>query len=74
VSFLPFALYASTVLPMVLAITTIGVKTGRIQSDIAGALAGAAILSVLLFPAIAGTLRSRNTKLMAVLEAGEKSH
>lgn len=58
---LPFALYASTALPMVVAITHVGVGTGRMQADIAAALVGAAILSVLLFPAIAGGLRTRGS-------------
>ena len=58
---LSFALYASTALPMVVAITHVGVQTGRMQGDIAAALVGAAILSVLLFPAIGGSLRARNS-------------
>lgn len=55
----PFALYSATALPMVVAIATIGVRTGRMQSDVAAALVGAALLSVLLFPMIAGALLSR---------------
>lgn len=55
---LSFALYASTALPMVVAITHVGVRTGHMQGDIATALVGAAIMSVLLFPAIAGGLRT----------------
>lgn len=58
---LPFAFYKATTLSMVVAITEIGVRSGRMQSDIAAALVGAGMLSVLLFPAIAGALRSRNT-------------
>lgn len=58
---LSFALYVSTALPMVVAITHIGVETGRMQGDIAAALVGAAIVSVLLFPAIAGGLRATNS-------------
>jgi len=58
---LPFAFYSATALPMVVAITEIGIRTGRMQSDIAAALVGAAMLSVLLFPAIGGALRSRIT-------------
>jgi len=56
---LPFALYTSTTLPMVVAISEIGVRTGRISPDLAAALVGAAMLSVLLFPAMAAALRSR---------------
>lgn len=58
---LSFALYVSTALPMVVAITHIGVQTGRMQGDIATALIGAAILSVLLFPAIGGFLHARSS-------------
>jgi Kef-type K+ transport system membrane component KefB len=50
---LPFALYSATALSMVAAITAIGVRTGRMRSDIAAALVGAALLSVLLFPTLA---------------------
>ena len=52
-----FAFYAATTLPMVVALTQVGVKTGRMQTFEAAALSGAALLSVLLFPAIAGKLR-----------------
>jgi len=55
---LPFALYVSTTLPMVVAISEIRVQTGRLSADVAAALVGAAMLSVLLFPALAGALRS----------------
>lgn len=37
-----FALFSATALPMVVAITVIGVRTGRMQTDIAAALVGAA--------------------------------
>ena len=60
-----FALYASTALPMVVAITHIGVQTGRMRGDIAAALVGAAVLSVLLFPAVGNALRSRELSLHA---------
>jgi Kef-type K+ transport system membrane component KefB len=59
---LPFALYSATALPMVVAITDIGVRTGRMQTDIAAGLVGAAMLSVLLFPAIAGALSSKRER------------
>lgn len=55
----PFALYSATALPMVVAIAAIGVRTGRMQSDVAAALMGAALLSVVLFPMIAGALLSK---------------
>jgi len=41
-------------LPLVAAVAVLGVRTGRLKTDIAAALVGAAMLSVLLFPAIAG--------------------
>jgi Kef-type K+ transport system membrane component KefB len=55
---LPFALYSATALNMVVAITNIGVRTGTMRSDIAAGLVGAGLISVLLFPAIAGALLS----------------
>ncbi|MFY1678203.1 cation:proton antiporter [Streptomyces sp. WMMC905] len=53
------ALLSSTCLPLVVAITTIGVDQGLIGSDRAASLVGAAMLSVLLLPLIAGRLRAR---------------
>jgi Kef-type K+ transport system membrane component KefB len=55
---LPFALYSATTLSMVVAITDIGVQTHRLQPDIADALVAAGLLSVLLWPTIAGGLLS----------------
>jgi Kef-type K+ transport system membrane component KefB len=60
---LPFALYSATALPIVLAITDIGIKTGEMKQEIATGLVGAAMLSVLLFPAIANTLLARVMKV-----------
>src|SRR4051812_7442469 len=56
---LPFAFYVSTGLPLIVAITEIGVTTGRMRSDNGAALVGAGMLSVLLFPLIALALRRR---------------
>ncbi|OPG02996.1 cation/H(+) antiporter [Streptomyces sp. GKU 895] len=53
-------LFASTALPLVVAITTIGVDDGVLKTEEAAALVGAAMLSVLLFP-LAG-LRLRGEK------------
>jgi Kef-type K+ transport system membrane component KefB len=53
---LPFALYSSTQLPMVVAITEIGLRLNIVQTEIATALRGAGLLSVLLFPAIADAI------------------
>ena len=62
---LPFALYSATTLSMVVAITEIGVRSGRMRSDIAAALVGAGMLSVLLFPTIAGVLLSKRARTLA---------
>jgi len=57
---LPFALYSSvTSLSLVVVISDIGVRTHSISPHVASALVGAALLSVLLFPTIAASLRSR---------------
>jgi Kef-type K+ transport system membrane component KefB len=57
---MPFMLYISTALPLVVAITHIGVATGRMRSENAAALVGAGMLSVLLFPLLALVLRRRS--------------
>ncbi|MGW8747083.1 cation:proton antiporter [Streptomyces sp. NPDC055794] len=51
------ALFASTCLPLVVAITTIGVDQRLIGSDEAASLVGAAMISVLLLPLVATRLR-----------------
>ncbi|MEV3857128.1 cation:proton antiporter [Streptomyces sp. NPDC050095] len=51
-------LFASTALPLVVAITTIGVDDGVLHTDEAAALVGAAMLSVLLFPLAGLKLRA----------------
>jgi hypothetical protein len=40
-------------------ITDIGLRTKTMNSDVAAALVGAALLSILLFPTIGGALLSR---------------
>jgi Kef-type K+ transport system membrane component KefB len=57
---LPFA-FASAVpsLTIIVVITQIGVRTGSMAPDVAAAMMGAAMLSVLLFPTIASTLLPR---------------
>jgi hypothetical protein len=57
---MPFVLYVSTALPLIVAITEIGVATGKMRSDNAAALVGAGMLSVLLFPLFALILRNRS--------------
>jgi Kef-type K+ transport system membrane component KefB len=55
---LPLALLSSTTLSLVVAITYLGVRTGHMSPENASALVGAAILSVVLFPTLANSLRS----------------
>ncbi|MFJ8886801.1 cation:proton antiporter [Streptomyces sp. NPDC102402] len=55
---LGLALFASTCLPLVAAITTIGVDQKLIGSNEAASLVGAAMLSVLVLPLLATRLRS----------------
>jgi Kef-type K+ transport system membrane component KefB len=47
------ALFAATQLPLVVAITNIGVASGDLASETAAAMVGAAMLSVLIFPLLA---------------------
>jgi len=58
---LPMALLSATALPLVMAITQIGVETNRMRPENAAALVGAGMISVFLFPAIALWLRHRKT-------------
>ena len=51
------ALFASTQLPLVVAITTLATDRGHMRSSTAAALVGAAILSTLIFPLAALRLR-----------------
>ncbi|MBZ4018501.1 cation:proton antiporter [Streptomyces purpurogeneiscleroticus] len=53
------SLFASTCLPLVVAITTIGVDQKVLGTDRAAAMVGAAMLSVLLLPLLAMKLRGR---------------
>ena len=50
---LPFVLYCGTALPLVVAITNIGVASAGMSVEIATAMVGAAVLSVMVFPAAA---------------------
>lgn len=55
------ALFGATGLPIIVAVTAIGVEAGDITSGTAAALVGAGMLSVLLFPLIALAIRRRST-------------
>ncbi|PKV83672.1 cation:proton antiporter [Streptomyces sp. TLI_146] len=52
------ALYCATCLPLVVAITTIGIDDGTLGADEGAALVGAAILSVLILPLVALRIRA----------------
>jgi hypothetical protein len=54
------ALLSATALPLVVAITQIGLDTGRMKPENAAALVGAAMLSLLVFPFVALALRRRH--------------
>ena len=57
---LPFALSSAVPsLSIIVVITEIGVQAKTINHDVAAALVGAALLSVMLFPTLAGALLSR---------------
>ncbi|MBC7818027.1 MAG: cation:proton antiporter [Planctomycetaceae bacterium] len=64
---LPLALMSSTALPLVVAVAEIGIETNRMKPETAAALVGAGMVSMLLFPALALTLRS-STKTPAAEE------
>lgn len=49
----PMAMLAATQLPLVVAITSIGLDNGNMKPDIAAALVTAAVLTVLIFPSTA---------------------
>jgi Kef-type K+ transport system membrane component KefB len=51
------ALFSATELPLVVAIAEIGVRSGRLSSETAASLVGAGMVSVLLFPIVALSLR-----------------
>jgi Kef-type K+ transport system membrane component KefB len=51
------ALYASTGLPLIVAITTLGLDAGKMPSSTAAALVGAGMVSVLVYPFAAGAMR-----------------
>lgn len=53
------ACYLATELPLVVVVTSIGVKTGRLSASTAAALVGAALVSVLVYPLLAEAARAR---------------
>jgi len=68
---LPFALSSAVPsLSIIVVITEIGVRAKTINPDIAAALIGAALLSVLLFPTIAGALGYTSQRLYGPADKG----
>ena len=61
------ALFASTALPLVVVIVSIGVQTGRLRDDLGAALVGAAMLSLVVLPLLA--LRTRRSSRSAGVPA-----
>jgi Kef-type K+ transport system membrane component KefB len=57
---LPLALFSSTTLPLVVAVTYLGVRTGDMLPENASALVGAAVITVAVFPAFALLLRAKS--------------
>ncbi|WP_420033749.1 cation:proton antiporter [Streptomyces sp. cg28] len=55
---LALTVFSSTALPLVVAITTIGMEDGALPTDVAAALVGAAMVSVLVFPLLGLKLRA----------------
>ncbi|MFJ4774944.1 cation:proton antiporter [Streptomyces sp. NPDC088762] len=55
-------LFGSTALPLVVAITTLGVEDGKVEPGEAAALVGAGMLSVLVFPLVGQRLRERGRR------------
>jgi Kef-type K+ transport system membrane component KefB len=54
---LALAFYSATELPLVVAITTLAVEAGHMRGSTAASLVGAAMISTLVFPLVAMTLR-----------------
>jgi Kef-type K+ transport system membrane component KefB len=57
---LQLALYAATGLPLIVAITQIGLSTGEMHPENGAALVGAGLLSVLVFPMLATAIGRRS--------------
>jgi Kef-type K+ transport system membrane component KefB len=67
---IPLALYSATALPIVVAVTTIGLETGHMRPENAAALVGAAMVSVLVFPLLALRLRAAEEHDLAPSTSG----
>lgn len=62
---LPLALLSSTTLPLVVAVTYLGIRSGQMLPENATALVGAAVISVAVFPTLAIMLRSKSDEARA---------
>jgi Kef-type K+ transport system membrane component KefB len=51
------ALYAATGLPLIVAVTTLGIAAGQMRASTAAGLVGAGMMSVLVYPVLAGMVR-----------------
>ena len=63
---LPLALFSSTTLPLVVAMTYLGVRTGDMLPENAHALVGAAVITVVAFPTLAIVLRAQPNSAIAI--------
>ena len=63
------AVYCGTELPLVVAITTLAIDAGHMKSSTAAGLVGAAILSTLIFPLLAGWIRRGGEPASGPIEA-----
>lgn len=54
--------FAATGLPIIVAVTALGVDSGDLDSGMAAALVGAGLLSMLLYPLVALTIRTGNPR------------
>jgi Kef-type K+ transport system membrane component KefB len=63
------AVYCATELPLVVAITTLAIDSGHMKSSTAAGLVGAAIISTLVFPLLAGWIRRSGEPVGRPIEA-----
>jgi Kef-type K+ transport system membrane component KefB len=63
------AVYSSTELPLVVAITTLAIDAGHMKSSTAAGLVGAAIISTLIFPLLGARIRRSGEPAAGPIEA-----
>ena len=65
---LALAFYSASALPLVVAITEVGVSTGQMTPELAAALVGASMISLLVYPQLAlGAVNASVGQLLAQL-------